>query len=90
MSGYSSGYREFYKSNLDRQQFEDLKKNEHFAFLAKGAEPMFVVSSNIDADFQKALRKGFMPISYSSFNGPYEAPKMPLRLRSYWVQRLFW
>lgn len=41
---------------------------------------MFVVSSNIDADFQKALRKGFMPIGYSSFNGRYEAPKNAIKV----------
>lgn len=64
----SNGYKNFYKS------YGDIPPQLEAEFLANGAEPDIwqVNYSDIDSAVRVLRAKNYVPIGYSSFNGPYQ------------------
>lgn len=65
----ASGYRQFYTPYIDAKKLPEVQ------LLTAGQEPQILGSDNFDRDEQILKSKKYVPIGYSSFNGPFEDTK---------------
>jgi len=66
LAACANGYGQFYTSILN----PDGKPPAHDAFTG---DPQVVVSNDLKKDGEALVRKGYVPLGYSSFNGPTES-----------------
>jgi outer membrane protein assembly factor BamE (lipoprotein component of BamABCDE complex) len=67
-----SGYKNFYKQVVSKEQLNKYKKNPDFIFLKDGKEPKLYISQDLRKDDLILFSKGYRIIGYSSFNGVLE------------------
>ena len=67
-----SGYKNFYKQVVSKEQLNKYKKNPDFIFLKDNQEPKLYISQNLQKDDLILFSKGYRILGYSSFNGVME------------------
>jgi hypothetical protein len=68
----SSGYQDFYKPYLNKNQKSEMKANPKIIFLKDNEEPKIFTSGDLNKDTIKLRSRKYIPIGYSSFNGGWE------------------
>lgn len=67
-----SGYNEFYIQAMPKEVFQEGIDKKYIILLKDNEEPQIYQSNNIEEDSAKVISNGYVPFSYSSFNGKYE------------------
>jgi type II secretory pathway component PulC len=67
-----SGYSQFYTQAMPKEAFQKGIDEKYIIPLKDDEEPQIYQSNNIEEDSTKVISNGYIPFSYSSFNGPFE------------------
>jgi len=77
VTGCVNGYSKFYHANFDPETMPQEAKKD-IQFLAPGEKPKVFSTNDMDRDVKIARSKVFIPIGWSSFNGPLTIHNDPI------------